>query len=54
MTNDEYDKVELPALEKLQKLGWAYLNGLQFAPAPNGELESFREVVLEKRLVTAI
>ncbi|MDZ7925340.1 MAG: HsdR family type I site-specific deoxyribonuclease [Marinagarivorans sp.] len=54
MTNDEYDKVELPALEQLQKLGWVYLNGMQFAPAPNGEREYSGEVVLEKRLAAAI
>lgn len=54
VTSDEYDKVELPAIEQLQKLGWIYINGLQFTPATNGEREYFREVVLEKRLATAI
>ncbi len=54
MTNDEYDKVELPALEQLQKLGWQYISGLSFLPAPDGEREYFREVVLEKRLRAAI
>jgi type I restriction enzyme R subunit len=57
MTNDEYDKVELPALNQLQKLGWAYQHGAQFAPmhfADNGEREYFREVVLEKRLQSAL
>jgi type I restriction enzyme, R subunit len=54
MTNDEYDKVELPALQQLQQLGWTYLHGSQFLPAPNGEREYFREVVLEKHLSTAI
>lgn len=54
MTNDEYDKVELPALEQLQKLGWQYNSGLSFLPVPDGEREYFREVVLEKRLRAAI
>ncbi|WP_288841662.1 type I restriction endonuclease subunit R [uncultured Deefgea sp.] len=54
MTNDEYDKVEQPALEQLQALGWIYLNGNTFAPTPNGEREYWREVVLEKRLRAAI
>ncbi|WP_423679974.1 type I restriction endonuclease subunit R [Undibacterium sp. WLHG33] len=57
MTNDEYDKVELPALNQLQALGWNYQHGLQLAPqnfAENGEREYFREVVLEKRLQAAL
>jgi type I restriction enzyme R subunit len=54
VTSDEYDKVELPAIEQLQQLGWTYINGVQFTPMPNGEREYFREVVLEKRLAAAI
>ncbi|RBA23284.1 type I restriction endonuclease subunit R [Herminiimonas fonticola] len=54
MTNDEYDKVELPALQQLQQLGWTYLPGAQFAPSPTGERTYFREVVLEKRLAAAM
>lgn len=54
MTNDEYDKVELPALKQLQRLGWTYLHGSHFAPAANGERAYYREVVLEKRLTAAI
>lgn len=54
VTSDEYDKVELPAIEQLQQLGWIYINGMQFTPMPNGEREYFREVVLEKRLAAAI
>ncbi|HOY24673.1 MAG TPA: type I restriction endonuclease, partial [Cellvibrio sp.] len=54
MTNDEFDKVELPALEQLQKLGWQYISGLAFLPTPDGEREYFREVVLGKRLRSAI
>lgn len=54
MTNDEYDKVELPALKQLQKLGWQYIAGTEFLPVANGERESFRGVVLEKYLRAAI
>lgn len=57
MTNDEYDKVELPALKQLQALGWIYQHGLQLAPmsfAENGEREYLREVLLEKRLQAAL
>lgn len=54
MSNDEYDKVELPALAQLQQLGWTYLHGSHFAPAASGERAHFREVVLEQRLSAAI
>lgn len=54
MTNDEYDKVELPALQQLQQLGWTWLHGAQFAPCAGGERAHLREVVLEQRLSAAI
>jgi len=54
MSNDEYDKVELPALQQLQQLGWTWLNGAQFAPSATGERAHLREVVLVKRLSAAI
>ncbi|MDP3842807.1 MAG: type I restriction endonuclease subunit R [Oxalobacteraceae bacterium] len=54
MTNDEYDKVELPALQQLQQLGWTWLHGAQFTPSAGGERAHFREVVLEQRLSAAI
>ncbi|WP_211465576.1 type I restriction endonuclease subunit R [Collimonas silvisoli] len=54
MTNDEYDKVELPALAQLQQLGWTYLHGSHFTPSADGERAYFREVVLEKRLSAAV
>lgn len=54
MTNDEYDKVELPALLQLQQLGWTWLHCSTFTPATTGECTSFRDVVLEKRLSAAI
>jgi type I restriction enzyme R subunit len=54
MTNDEYDKVELPALQQLQQLGWTYLHGSTLIPSATGERAYFREVILEKRLSAAI
>jgi type I restriction enzyme R subunit len=33
MTQDEYDKVEGPAISQLQQLGWSYLPGALLAPA---------------------
>lgn len=54
MINDEYEKVELPALEQLQQLGWQYVHGSSLAPSAGGERAYFREVVLEKRLAAAI
>jgi len=37
MAADEYDKVELPALQRLQALGWGYLHGSALAPATSIE-----------------
>ena len=53
MAADEYDKVELPALQQLQSLGWGYLHGDQLTPQ-SLERNSFRDPVLEGRLTTAI
>jgi hypothetical protein len=52
MTADEYDKVELPALEQLQDLGWDYLHGSALAPDTSIARSSFREPVLATRLTT--
>ncbi|WP_293931776.1 type I restriction endonuclease subunit R [Iodobacter sp.] len=54
MNQDEYDKVELPAIEQLKALGWTHVHGSLFAPVLDGEREFWREVVLEKRLSAAI
>ena len=53
MAADEYDKVELPALEQLQALGWDYLHGSALAPDTSIERSSFRESVLAARLTSA-
>lgn len=54
MDNDEYDKVELPALEQLKALGWDYLYGSFVAPDSSKERKYYREVVLEQRLTQAV
>lgn len=54
MASDEFDKVELPALEQLQSLGWSYVTGEKLSPEESDERNSFKDVVLEKRLTTSI
>ena len=54
MDNDEYNKVELPALEQLQSLGWNYCHGSELAPDSSNERQYYREVVLENRLMLAV
>ena len=57
---DEVEKVELPAIEQLTRLGWTYVPGADLAPvlpvdgAPLGERGYYRDVVLSKRLEAAI
>ena len=50
MAGDEFDKVELPAIEQLQSLGWTYVRGEDLSPGNSSERFSFKEVVLEQRL----
>jgi len=50
MASDELDKVELPALEQLQSLGWSYVEGAKLSPDESDESSSLKDVVLEKRL----
>ena len=54
MASDELDKVELPALEQLQSLGWSYVEGAQLSPDESDERSSLKDVVLEKRLTSSI
>ena len=54
MANDEYDKVELPALNQLKSLGWIYVEGSALSPEESDERNSFKDVVLEKRLTKSI
>ena len=54
MSSDEYEKVELPALNQLQSLGWVYVEGSALSPEESDERTSFKDVVLEKRLSRSI
>ena len=54
MSNDELNKVELPALQKLQSLGWTYLEGSKLSPDESDERNSYKDIVLEHRLEKAI
>lgn len=51
---DEYDKVELPALEQLQRLGWIYMPGVSLSPESSDERDFYKDVVLEDRLTNAV
>lgn len=53
MLKEEYDKVELPAIEQLQQQGWQYIHGAKLTPEHN-ERPYMRDVVLVKRLEAAI
>lgn len=59
MFKDENDKVEQPALQQLQKLGWTYVSGLELAPLASAEdspnrRDYLRDVVLVNRLEASL
>jgi type I restriction enzyme, R subunit len=55
MSQDEYEKVEFPAIEQLQQLGWTYIEGEELSPEHHSrERNSYKDVVLEKRLRSSI
>ncbi len=59
MNQDEYDRVEAPAIEQLKQLGWQYIHGSDLSPeqtSPEISIERsyFRDVVLINRLESAI
>ena len=54
MSSYEYDKVELPALEQLQSLGWEYIHGSELSPDNSDERKYLSHVVLKKRLESSI
>ena len=54
MSNDELNKVELPALEQLKSLGWIFVEGEKLSPDESDERSSFNDVILEKRLKKSI
>jgi type I restriction enzyme R subunit len=51
---DEQEKVETPALEQLQALGWTSIPGANLSPETSTERQYYRDVVLQDRLTTAI
>jgi len=53
MNQLEYDKVELPAIEQLQSLGWRYIDG-RILTDESDERDSMREVVLKNQLETSL
>lgn len=55
MFQDEYDKVEAPAIEQLTQMGWSYIHGAELSPDhANKERAYFRDVVLVNRLESSI
>ncbi|WP_339868895.1 type I restriction endonuclease subunit R [Pseudohongiella nitratireducens] len=59
MFKDENDKVEQPALQQLQKLGWTYVSGVELAPLASAEdspnrRDYLRDVVLANRLEASL
>lgn len=55
MANNEFDKVEAPAIAQLVKLGWSYVKGKALTPEhANQERTYLRDVVLVKHLEAAI
>ena len=54
MAADEYDKVEWPAIEQLQSWGWTYIKGENLSPDTSTERSSFKDVVLENRLLESL
>ncbi|MCL1056829.1 type I restriction endonuclease subunit R [Shewanella gelidimarina] len=55
MNQDEFNKVEAPAISQLVSLGWQYIPGKALSPEnSNGERAYLRDVVLVKRLEAAI
>lgn len=55
MANNEFNKVEQPAIVQLHQLGWTYVPGKNLSPEhPNHERDYLSDVVLVKRLEDAI
>ncbi|AIU67632.1 type I restriction endonuclease subunit R [Vibrio coralliilyticus] len=53
--NNEFEKVEAPAIAQLVKLGWTYVQGKSLSPEHvNQERTYLRDVILVKRLEVAI
>ena len=54
MSNDEFNKVELPAIEQLKKLNWKYIEGIKLSPDESDERKYFKHIVLKKKLTQSI
>ncbi len=54
ISNEEYEKVELPAIEQLQSLGWEYIHGSLLSPDSSDERTYFSDVILEICLTESI
>ena len=54
MNNEEFNKVELPAIEQLKKLNWKYMEGTKLSPDESNERKSFKHVILENRFLNSI
>ena len=54
MPNDEFNKVELPAIDQLKKLNWKYIEGIKLSPDESDERKSFKHIVLKKKLSQSI
>ena len=54
MFKDEEDKVELPAIQQLQPLGWEYVHGSALSPESSTERQYLKDVVLTQRLNAAV
>ena len=54
MSNDELNKVELPAINQLKKLNWKYIEGIKLSPDVSDERKSFKHIVLKKKLSQSI
>jgi len=52
--SEEFVKVEQPALEQLQSIGWSYIRGDALSPDQSKERSSFKEVVLMERFKESI
>ncbi|TLS78289.1 type I restriction endonuclease subunit R [Mariprofundus erugo] len=49
----EYEKVELPAIEQLQSLGWRYIDG-RLLSDESDERDSMRDILLKSQLENAV
>ncbi len=52
--NTEFEKVEKPAIELLEKLNWKYVNSENFFPEKSTERKSFKNFILKNRLMNSI